>query len=364
MTSNKNTIHDAVVYARARRYAMRMPFASIVGHRRLITLIARAIAQQTLPPSLLIAGPAGIGKRRVATAIAEAVNCLQPRTLAMADGTTGIDACGECAACRRIARGIHPDVLVVEPNDKGNIGVDEVRDPIDRSGYRPFEGRRRVVIVDPADALMPFAQNALLKTLEEPPSSSMFILVSSIADTLLPTVLSRCVRLRFAPLKAGEVADVLMRDHDYAEADARAAAADADGSVGQALTADSADLASARPAAQQLLEQAARVTDPARRVDAVKDLVGKKSTPAAERQQLAVCLRVAASLLRDAGVLASNGDARLLANPDLEGVVRRLATSYTPERAMRAFGAVDEALAALRTNASAKLVADWLVLRL
>jgi DNA polymerase-3 subunit delta' len=345
-----------------------VPFESITGHRRLIALISRAVAQSTLPPTLLLAGPAGVGKRRVATAIAEAVNCLQLRGGRERQAASGerleIDACGTCAACRRIARGIHPDVLTVEPNDKGNIQVEQVRDPIERSGYKPFEGRRRVVIIDPADAMMASAQTALLKTLEEPPAASIFILVSSIPDALLPTVLSRCVRLRFAPLTAGEVAAALIRDHGYAEADARAAAVDAGGSLGRALEAQSADAVTAREAAQHLLEQAARVSDLSRRLSAVADLVGKKGTPAEERERLAVCLRVAASLLRDAGVIASNGDARLLANSDLEDVVRRLAASYSGERAAKAFAAIDQALVAIDRNASPKLVADWLILQL
>ena len=82
----------------------------------------------------------------------------------------------------------------------GSIKIEQVRDVIDRADYRPFEGRRRVVIIDEADALMDAAQNALLKTLEEPPSASMFVLVSSIPDALLPTVRSRCSRLRFAAI--------------------------------------------------------------------------------------------------------------------------------------------------------------------
>src|SRR6185436_2420412 len=113
---------------------------------------------------------------------------------------------------------------------------------IDRAGYRPFEGRRRVVIVDEADAMVAQAQNALLKTLEEPPSASIFLLVSSMPDALLPTVRSRCPKLRFGTLSPTEVAQVLVRDHGYAEADARAAAVDAAGSVGRALSAESADL--------------------------------------------------------------------------------------------------------------------------
>ena len=116
------------------------------------------------------------------------------------------------ASCTRIARGVHADVLLIQPGDSGNIKLDQIRDAIDKSAYRPFEGRKRVVIVDEADALIVEAQNALLKTLEEPPSASMFVLVTSRPDVLLPTVRSRCQRLRFGRLEPGEVATVLSRD--------------------------------------------------------------------------------------------------------------------------------------------------------
>ena len=174
-----------------------MPFRDVIGHPRLVSLLSRAVARGTVPPSLLFAGPAGVGKRRVATALAESLNCLQPVTNLP---ELERDACGQCASCRRIARGMHPDVIVLEPGDSGSIKIEAVRDVVDRASYRPFEGRRRVVIIDDADALVAPAQNALLKTLEEMPAASIFLLVSALPDALLPTVRSRCPRLRFAPL--------------------------------------------------------------------------------------------------------------------------------------------------------------------
>jgi DNA polymerase-3 subunit delta' len=267
-------------------------------------------------------------------------------------------------SCRRIARGVHPDVVVLEPGDTGTIKIDQVREVIDRANYRPFEGRRRTVIVDEADALMAAAQNALLKTLEEPPSASVFVLVSSMPDVLLPTVRSRCRPLRFGELTPAEVADTLIRDHQYTEAEARAAAAEAGGSIGLALAARGVDRAEARAAAQRLLQQAARVVDPARRLDAARDLTGKTSAGASERDQLAVCLRALASLLRDLGILSTRADIRSLANTDLKADLNRLTDAFDSERSMRAFNAVDRALGALERNASPKIVADWLVLQL
>jgi DNA polymerase III subunit delta' len=357
-----------------------VPFRTIVGHRRLLTLLSRAVARDTLPPALLLAGPAGVGKRRAALAIAEAVNCLKPQQEVMSGSSRNVvsgfsrtdsdaaefarDACGECPACRRIQRGVHPDVILIEPGEMGSIKIEQVRDVIDRADYRPFEGRRRVVIIDEADALMPAAQNALLKTLEEPPSASMFVLVSSIPDALLPTVRSRCSRLRFASLSTSEVAEVLRRDHEYSEQDARAVAIDAEGSVGRALQAESADLVDARDGAQRLLDYTARAGDPSRRLDAARDVTAKKSTSVGERDQLAACLRALGSLLRDVSILSSSGDRGLLGNSDLEAQLAALAKSFDSKRAANAYAAVDQALAALERNASPKIVADWLVLQL
>jgi DNA polymerase-3 subunit delta' len=337
-----------------------VPFCTIVGHRRQLSLLARAIARDSMPPAILIAGPAGVGKRLAAVAAAQALNCLQPQSSSEFER----DACGRCASCRRIARGVHPDVIVVEPGEMGSIRIEQLRDVIDRSQYRPFEGRRRVVIIDEADAATADAQSALLKTLEEPPSASVFMLVSSLPDALLATVRSRCPRLRFGPLTAADIAQVLIRDHDYAEADARAAAADADGSVGRAVDAQSADLTEAREAAQRLLQETAQSTDAARRINLARDLTGGKGTPAEERSRLAVCLRSLGSLLRDIGIIASRADRRSLANADLEARLEKLSVSFGSDRSLRAYEAVDRALGALERNASPKVVADWLLLQL
>src|SRR5688500_5601199 len=108
-----------------------MPFRDIVGHRRLVGLVARSIRRGTLPPSLILAGPEGVGKRLLAVATAQALNCQSPRTADPDSNQTGgpegphyvweIDACGVCPPCSKIARGIHPDVIVVEPGDTGTL---------------------------------------------------------------------------------------------------------------------------------------------------------------------------------------------------------------------------------------------------
>lgn len=338
-----------------------MPFRDVIGHVRLIDLLSRSVAGNTVPPSLLFAGAAGVGKHLTALAMAQALNCNQSAGL-RAEGS-GLDACGVCAACRRIARGVHPDVLLVGPGDSGAIKIEQVRDVIDRSNYRPFEGRRRVVIIDEADALVVPAQNALLKTLEEPPSASVFVLVTSRPDMLLPTVLSRCPQLRFRPLSIDDVAAALMA-RGHSEPEARAVAAAADGSLGQALQASAGELVESRDLAQRVLTAAAAQSDPARRIDGAKALLTKPPSGATEREHLATHLRAMAVLIRDTTVLATRADQRTLANPDVRPALEQLTATYRGERGTRAFAAVDRALLALQRNAGVKVVADWLVLQL
>ncbi|MBU22243.1 MAG: DNA polymerase III subunit delta' [Vicinamibacterales bacterium] len=345
-----------------------MLLRDVSGHRSVLDLLARALARDTLPPTLLFVGSDGVGKRRVALALAQAINCQSATPAKKGKGGQPLTACGTCESCQRIERGVHGDVLLVEPGDSGAIKVDQVRDVIDRASYRPFEGRRRVVIIDEADLLVPEAQNALLKTLEEPPGASVFVLVSSRPDVLLATVRSRCPRLRFGRLTAAEVTETLVRDHGYTEADARAAAASADGSIGRALGADSTSVAQAREVASRALQTATASADPKRRMECAKDLIAKnkkKGAPAADREALALRLRAMTSLLRDVGLVLSGGNDAGLANADLGSEVMKLADRYDGDRIVRAFSAVDRALGALTVrNASPKVVADWLVLQL
>lgn len=341
-----------------------MPLRDVVGHVRLIDLLSRSVAGGTLPPSLLFAGPAGVGKHLAAVAVSQALNCTNNSTM-NGSGLAGpsTDACGTCAACVRIARGVHPDVLLVGPGDSGAIKIDQVRDIIDRAQYRPFEGRRRAVIIDEADALVHPAQNALLKTLEEPTPSSVFILVTARPDMLLPTVLSRCPQLRFRPLSADDIAAALMaRGHN--EREARAVAATADGSLGLALQASAGELAESRDLAQRVLAQAAARNDPAQRIQAAQQLLTKPVGGVTDREQLATHLRAMGVLLRDVEVLATHADERALANPDIRPALERLTSAFHGERGTRAFAAVDRALVALQRNAGVKLVADWVVLQL
>jgi DNA polymerase-3 subunit delta' len=331
-----------------------VPFSDLKGHRHLLSVLSSAVARNAVPQSLLFTGPEGVGKRLTALALAQAVNCLHPCETDRA----ATDSCGSCSACRKIARGVHPDVLLIEPGDSGSIKVEEIRDAIGKAAYRPFEGRRRVTIIDEADALVPNAQDALLKTLEEPPSGSIFILTTARPDSLLPTIGSRCYRLRFGRLSEAEVAAILRERHDWSEAEARAAASLADGSPGAALEGRTEEAAEAREAAVDLLRGVAKA-GAAARLEQAKSLAG-----GAEREELARRLRAAASMLRDLQVLAAGAPQQMLANADLKDELEAFAGSYNAERGLEAFSKVDAALEALGRNVGPKVVSDWIAIEL
>lgn len=332
----------------------------MVGHRRLITLLSQAIHRGTLPPTLLFAGPAGTGKFGVAQAVAATLNCLSPVS---SQPGLPVDACGTCRACDRVARGVHVEVLALEPDERASIKTDVVRDVLSRTGFRPFEGRRRVVIIREAETLESQAQNALLKSLEEPPPGTVFILVTTVPDALLPTVRSRCMRLRFGRLTEAEIEAVLTRDFDRRSADARAAATLADGSVAQALALESADLVVLRETATRLLTGAA-ARSVSQRLQAAGLLVSSPSKKDRTRDELGLVLRFLASMLRDLELLNTGGDERIMANPALRDQLQGLQRAFEGPRAREAFQAVDRALMALERNAGQKLVSEWLAMHI
>ncbi len=314
--------------------------------------LARQVASGSGAHAWLLLGPSGSGKLVAATAMAAALNCrVEPRV-----------GCGSCSSCARVLRHRHPDVHHVVPEGP-LIPVDVIREQVVPEAARsPFEGLVKVFVVQEAERMNPPAQNALLKTLEEPPPASTFVLITVRPDVLLPTVRSRCQRLRFGRLAPGDVAAVLRRDHGFADDAAHAVGALADGSVGQALAGETEAYTEARQKALTLLRMAASSADPRRRLAAAK-VFGGDWGGKVEREELARRLRLLSSMLRDLGLLGSRVDEKAMANVDEAANLRGLLASFDRDRTIRAFLAADQALAALDRNASPRIVADWLALQ-
>ncbi|HYZ88838.1 MAG TPA: DNA polymerase III subunit delta' [Myxococcales bacterium] len=226
-----------------------MPWNEIAGQSRAVRLLRGALERGQPHHAYLLAGPRGVGKELLARVFAQAANC---------DAGPEQRPCGTCSSCSAIARGIHPDVAWVMPQSEAvargllsradvegtisrEIRVDEVRALSRRLALAAARGRRKIAVLVPADALNERAQNTLLKTLEEPPPATTFLLVTEQPDALLATVRSRCARVQVAPLPEDILVDLLVK-RGAPPADARRRAARAEGSAGRALDLDDDEL--------------------------------------------------------------------------------------------------------------------------
>jgi DNA polymerase III subunit delta' len=318
-----------------------MTDASVVGHERVRSLLARSIQAGRLPHALLLTGPEGVGKRTVALAAARALVCEKG----------GGVACEECAACRRAARGLHPDVILVEP-ETATIKIEQVRDMAREVLALPFEARARAFVMDDAHVMTEQASNALLKSLEEPPATSHVFLVTASPQALLPTIRSRCQTLRLGPLPAALLESYLTDRAGLTADEARLRAAVAGGSIGVAMALDSDAYRAARAELLAVLERAGS-SSAVDRMEAAQRL--------ADLDDPALALTTLRSLLRDALVLRSGAGPGSLLNADVEPRLAALARGPLGERAATLAEAAGETREALRLNANKLLSMDVLM---
>ncbi len=318
-----------------------MPFDAIVGHERVKDVLYRLLDRGRLPPSLLFAGPEGVGKRALAFQAARGLLCERG----------GPEPCGACIVCSRIERGLHPDVEVVEP-DGNFIKIERIRQLVASVLSRPFEGRARAFVVDQAHAMTEEAANSLLKALEEPPATSHLLLVTASPQALLPTIRSRCQCLRFGALSVSEIEDYLKSRQGVEPGEARMRALMSGGSLALALAFESEAFKSLRDLLLAQLEQAPEV-------DVVERLMTAERL--ADQEDPALVLTVLRSLLRDMAVLHVGADSRSLVNRDVEARLDALARGRLGARAEALFGLAGETRHALvKRNANRLLAWDRL----
>ena len=198
-------------------------FESIIDQERPIRILTTLLNRGNIPHALLFTGIDGVGKREAAVALAMASNCLavgavetQPdrpsgsggHRSPIADPAKTSGGCGTCKACRKILSGNHPDLLWIKPTGTA-IKIGQIRELAERVALKPYEANCRVVIVADANKMNAAASNALLKLLEEPPASNLFILTAPQPGDLLPTVVSRCQHIRFSPISSAGLQGLL-----------------------------------------------------------------------------------------------------------------------------------------------------------
>lgn len=207
---------------------MRMAFEDIAGQDRVVARLRAAILSDRLTSGLIFYGIDGVGKRKAAYELARTLNC-----------RTGEPAC-ECESCIKIAHDSHPDLQYLRP-DGQFIKMEQISPLVDGAALRPFEGQKRIYIFDEAECIREGTASRLLKTLEEPPLYTHFILLTATLPAVLPTIRSRCGLFYFNEVPEATIAKLLEERFDVAPEDARRRASLSRGSIGRALTLDEQD---------------------------------------------------------------------------------------------------------------------------
>jgi len=341
-----------------------MTFDSIIGHDRQIDILRRALAHDALAHAYLFSGEPGIGKRLTAYALAAALNCEAPE----AGG-----GCGVCPACRRVAGGIHPDVRIVLPESRDEqllatfsskeaekasdeIKIDQIRRAQDSISLKPSEGRKKVLIVDGAETMNEASQNAFLKTLEEPPGDSLIILITSMPQSLLPTIRSRCQALVFQPLPRHILAKELREKRGLSEEDSWFAAALSRGSIGSALAMDVQKEKAEREQFQALCDGLAAMRD--------DEILALADGIARDRDGFGRIIDIGIEGLRDRLVFQETGDERLLVFGGGADGVKGLPSQFARDKVLQEMELFIQSRTLLERRVSPPLVAENLFLKL
>lgn len=201
-------------------------FQNIIGHGNVIELLQKSIEMDKISHAYILNGEKGCGKKKVADAFCLALQCEKG----------GVDGCMECHACKQVISGSHPDVISLVREKENTIGVDEIRTQINNDvQIKPYNSKYKIYMIEDAHLMTEQAQNALLKTIEEPPEYVIIMLLTSNSEKLLPTIVSRCVMLNLRPVNLTKIKNYLMQEMQIPDYKADVCAAFSQGNVGRAI---------------------------------------------------------------------------------------------------------------------------------
>lgn len=327
-----------------------MSFQDIFGHERQIEQLQSALAQSRIPHAFLFYGLAGIGKKTTARTFAKALNCLGDQR-----DSGPPDSCDACSSCVKADHNNHLDIMVLEPEGQF-IKIQAIRNLQERMRFKPWEGKKRVCIIDNAEKMNDVAANALLKILEEPPAANIMILVSALPSQLPTTILSRCQQLRFNPLPDETVAGFLQRRLLLDVSSSRLLAGSAGGSMRRALDMHSGSYLAMR---KEIIDMAAAgwLEDPLLRLSSLSNF-------GATREDVMERLAILRTCYRDAMVYREAGEAGALINQDQGEMIKVLAERLSLTDMVSNIKLIDRAYAAIEQNADKTLTLEVMMFKL
>lgn len=312
-------------------------WSTILGHKRQIDQLKRALSGGCLPNAYLFSGLTGIGKRLVADVFTSAIFC--------DDSHSG---CGKCAPCIKIKNRSHPDAFFVEPKTE-KILIEQVRQLQQDLQYHPLESDAKVAIIDDADLMTEAAANSLLKILEEPPKVTHFILISAFPHRLLPTIRSRCQKIMFSPLTENDVISYLKDKRGFDEKNAGKIARISQGSIGAVALLDPEFIGEVLGRLKNLLKSANS-----------SDIIAVAETWSKEGERTPLIIDLIVGFYRDALYRRSTNSDSGLVHSEWTGVIENQPTVKLEKNLKAVAGARD----ALMTTANKQLLFEQLLFTL
>jgi DNA polymerase-3 subunit delta' len=341
-------------------------FDKLTGNNRIKEILRRLLAHGRVPNSLIFSGLEGVGKKRFAIELAKSLLCKSP---------INGEACDECSACRRVEAiefpkpddkdghkkvilSEHPDFGIVLPHNR-NILIDAIRSLEAEAQFRPYENFARVFVIDDADKMNPAASNALLKTLEEPAATSHIFLITSRADSLLPTIRSRCQILRFEPVNTQEIETYLSHTDKFLPEDVPLIARIAHGSIGRAIRTDAEQLRSVRELMLEVLESGFVHGDMAELLRIAESINDAKN-----KNDFEYYMDVLKALLHDVWLVKVKGGREGIVNSDIIDRLEGVADAAAAPELASSIEAIENLQGNLIVNINRKVATDALFVEL
>lgn len=327
-------------------------FDRIVGQEAVIEHLQNALKAGTMSHAYIINGERGAGKKLLARTYAAALQCENPRA---EEG--GTEPCGECRSCLQVMTGNHPDIIVWPRKKPPKYSVrDDIRPFLPDVSVKPYQSPWKIYFFEDAEKLGVQSQNALLKTLEEPPAYAMFFLLADGTDNFLPTVMSRCITLQLRQIPEHVTADFLIREKGLGEAKAALAAKFSRGNIGRAL-----ELAGSSEFSDFLNESV-------RLFSYLPDMDASEIASAAARfgsqESTEAFLELASAWYRDVMVFKSTAGRGDLVFSDRKEEIKAVTDRLTYERLQQVTEAAASAAVRIRGNVNAAMALESMLLRI